>query len=138
MNHEIAENAKLVIEQFQEMTEFQFGYNPESIKWVDGFLNRQREGDGFTPDLCSGLVSTIGSFLGECIIAEYGGCWEQTEDGWSVVINHGNMTFPFSKVQKQLENGPEDSIYSFYTVIPVVFKDVLEKQQAKKPWWKIW
>ncbi|MBF0398491.1 MAG: hypothetical protein HQK78_17075 [Desulfobacterales bacterium] len=105
---------------------------------MDSFLNRQRERNDLTPELCSGLVNTIGAFLGECIIAEYGGVWEHTDDGWCVSFDQTNRAFPFTKVRKQLENGPDDSIYSFFTVIPMFFKDVVKKGKEIKPWWKIW
>jgi len=49
----------------------------------------------------------------------------------AVAFDGKNRVYPFAKVSKQFENGLEDSVYSFYTVIPI-FK--LEKK--KKPWWK--
>jgi hypothetical protein len=33
-----------------------------------------------------------------------------------------NAAFPFAKVAKQLENGSADSVLSFFTAIPMVFR----------------
>lgn len=71
-----------------------------------------------------GLTTSIGSFLGECIIANYGGQWRESEGSWGVFFSERNdrsAAFPFNKVRKQLLNGADDSILSFYDVIPIVF-----------------
>jgi hypothetical protein len=65
------------------------------------------------------LVSVLGSFLGECIIANAGGSWRWTEERqWGVAFPNNNWSFPFAKVSKLFENGLEggDSILSFYDV----------------------
>ena len=64
-----------------------------------------------------GLVNTLGSFLGECIIENFGGSWQEDEYGLIVKFNKKNGVYPFSKIRKQFENGLEDSIFSFYTSI---------------------
>jgi hypothetical protein len=50
----------------------------------------------------------------------------------AIVFDDNNKSYPFAKVSKQFENGLEDSVYSFYSIIPTIFK--LDKK--KKPWWK--
>lgn len=114
----IQENANFVAEKFE------LGFNEETIKFLEGFIERQR---ARTPgERFEGLINTLGSFLGECIIRNFGGTWVQEEDGTIGLKFTGNeRAFPFTKVEKQFQNGLEDSIYSFYTVIPKFFK--LEK-----------
>jgi hypothetical protein len=46
-----------------------------------------------------------------------------TVDGsWCVRFDEKNAVFPFAKVAKQLENGSVDSVLSFFTIIPIVFR----------------
>lgn len=137
MNTDIIRNAELVIRKFQELTKFNFGYNLESVEWVDDYLTRIRRSDEFNEDLKIGLVNTIGSFLGQCIIQLYGGEWGRNNGSMGVKFNADNWAFPFAKVEKHLANGAEDSIYAFFTCIPAVFDDRLTRS-TKKPWWKIW
>jgi len=118
---QLEENAALVVKNFTSHTEFEFGLNQASVEWVDGFINRQRAREDFSPSLVDGLTSTLGSFLGECIIAAYGGAWDKTDGGLGIVFDDKNAAYPINKVRKHLENGEEDSIYSFFTMIPLVY-----------------
>lgn len=94
-------------------------FDRTSVAWTDEFIERLRPAIDET--LLDGLSSSIGAFLGECIRASYGGEWRQSEDGaWGVYFDDMNAAYPFAKVQKQLKNGREDSILSFYEVIPIV------------------
>jgi hypothetical protein len=43
-----------------------------------------------------------------------------------VSFNESNAAYPFAKVQKQFQNGSEDSIRSFFEIIPVVFNSATE------------
>jgi len=122
----IRANAKLVVDKFRSLSglEASFGYNRESVAWVDGFIERYRSKPDFTIESAAMLVQVIGSYLGECVIHEYGGEWRQREDGWGVFFDDKNAVFPFAKVYKQFENGVErgDSILGFFDLIgPVIF-----------------
>ena len=115
-----------------------FGYNRESVAWVEGYIERYRSGTDLNAEVTEGLISVIGSFLGECIIHCYGGTWER--DGkygiWGVSFNESNAAFPFSKVRKQIENGIDagDSILSFFNSIGLLFA----QEKKRKPWWRFW
>jgi hypothetical protein len=94
-------------------------FNRTSVAWTDDFIERLRPAIDET--LMEGLSISIGAFLGECVRASYGGEWRQSEDGaWGVYFYDMNAAFPFAKVQKQIKNGREDSILSFYEVISIV------------------
>ncbi|MEI9899059.1 MAG: hypothetical protein WDN31_01880 [Hyphomicrobium sp.] len=57
----------------------QFGYDQESVAWVEGFIERQR---AEFPDTSRGLVSVLGSYLGEAIIeAVPGADWAEDDNG---------------------------------------------------------
>jgi hypothetical protein len=116
----IKANAEFALQEFREVAEKNIGFDAESVAWVEGFVERAREryadAEGGVP---SGLVSTIGSYLGEAIIAETGGHWIEDEaGGLAVAFPNGDAVYPFNKVTKQFELGIAggESILSFYSV----------------------
>ena len=124
-------------------------YDTKSVKFVEEFIERQR--NSFDSEQRKGLVNSIGSFVGQCVIKNYGGHWQvdQETQAVCVALDDKNKIFPFAKTTKQFENGLEDSVYSFYTIIPTVFKikplatskESDNSQSTKKPakskrWWK--
>lgn len=111
---QIAHNRDFAIEEFGELVEFPFGLNKESVAWLEGFIERQRESGNAKPG--GGLHSVLGSFLGEAIIAAAGGRWDEDEHGIGVLFPNGDKCFPFAKVAKQMENGINDSVTSFYGI----------------------
>lgn len=119
MIEQIKHNARLVVSIAEAQLKTKIGFDREGVEWLDGYIQRQHEhGDGANFE---GLVSTLGSFFGECIITAYGGDWQQTEYGWSVSFDDKNAAFPFAKVRKQLENGADDSVLSMFDTISVLF-----------------
>lgn len=96
-------------------------YDRASVERLDGYIGRVR----LTLDESSvdGLTNSVGSFLGECIIANYGGEWREAEGPWGVFFsgrNDRSAAFPLNKVRKHILNGEGDSMLSFYDVLPVV------------------
>jgi hypothetical protein len=120
----ILANARLVIDQLGPLSGLgaRFGYNRESVEWVEAFIERQRVRPEFKAETQARMVQVLGSFLGECIIHTYGGEWREKDGDWGVFFDASNAAFPFSKVGKQFDNGMEsgDSILSFFDAIGVV------------------
>jgi len=84
----------------------------ESIKWIDGYIDRIRdEVDEGTKDT---MIDMLGAFLGETIIRNHGGKWEFSDGVLGVRLEGGLFASPFSKVAKQMREGPEHSIHGFY------------------------
>lgn len=114
---QIRANAALAVEEFRELSGEGFGYDAPSVAWVEGFIERLRKryGEGGVP---GGVVSVIGSYLGEAIIATAGGEWIDDAGGLGVQFANGDTAYPFVKVQKQFDQGLEDgeSIASFYDI----------------------
>ena len=113
----IKKNAELVIGQLGPLSGIEFGLNRASVEWVEGFIERQRTREDFDPEAGSSLESVLGSFLGECIIANAGGEWQSSDlYGWGIAFSADDWAFPFAKVEKAFRNGVEggDSILSFY------------------------
>lgn len=120
MIEHIRQNAALVQSVASEQLNVEVGFDRNAVEWLDGYITRQHEqGD---PGNFAGLVSTLGSFLGECILHTYGGQWANDEHGWCVRFDAKNCAYPFAKVEKHLQNGPEDSVLSFFDTIPLLFK----------------
>ncbi len=115
----IRKNAELVIKVIGENNNVELGFDSESVEWLDGFIERQRT--RADDETIKSLTSVLGSFLGECIRENYGGEWRQTENGLAVEFDGGNAVFPFNKTEKQFCNGSDDSVFSFYQTIPLVF-----------------
>ena len=126
-------------------------YDTKSVKFIEEFIERQR--NSFDSEQRKGLVNSIGSFVGQCVIKNYGGHWQVDKDTQAVCValDDKNKIFPFAKTAKQFENGLEDSVYSFYTIIPTVFKISLPTNSKvndnsqptnisidSKKWWKFW
>lgn len=112
--------------------ELNLKYDADSVKFIEGFIERNK-GD-LEKEKWKGLINSLGSFLGQCIIENYGGQWQPDNETASIAValDDKNKAYPFAKVSKQFDNGLEDSVYSFYKIIPTIFK--LDKE--KKPWWK--
>ena len=122
----IKSNAALVISVAREQLGEELGFDERAVRWLDGYIQRQHEsGD---PSLRDRLASTLGSFLGQCITQTYGGKWAESEGSWAVCFDDKNCVFPIAKVSKQLQNGAEDSVLSFFTVIPIVFSQSLKEK----------
>lgn len=115
----IRANAEFVVVTAEEQLDEEVGYDESGVQWLDGYIQRQHEpGD---PKIRRGLVSTLGSYLGECIIQSFGGEWANLDGTWGVRFDDRNAAFPFAKVAKHLENGASDSVLSFFTAIPLLF-----------------
>ena len=121
MEDKLKANADLVVQQMSPTCGFPFGYDAASVKWLDGFIERQRA-RGLNDQKAKGLMNTLGSYLGEAVIHCYGGKWAQVDGSWCIRFDEKNAVFPFAKVSKQLANGEADSISRFFATIPLVFK----------------
>ena len=97
-------------------------FDEPGVKWLDGFLQRQHEiGDPAERD---GLVNTLGSYLGKCIVEAYGGAWARVDGVVCIRFDDENLVYPFAKLAKHLENGSVDSCYGLFEAVPFVFEDV--------------
>ena len=117
-------NADLVVRTLRENLDVELGFDRAGVEWIDGYINRLR--DAIEPENRSGLISTLASFVGESIIRTYGGNWVEQEGWWGVRVSERIWACPFAKIEKQFENGPEDSVASFFTCIPVLDKHLDE------------
>lgn len=115
----IRANAVLVVAVARDEMDLEVRYDENGVKWLDGYIERNRA--GWPRELREKLPSTLGSFLGECIIASHGGEWACVDGRWGVRFDAGSAAFPFAKVAKQLDGGPGDSVLGFFRAIPAIF-----------------
>lgn len=109
-------NAALAIDEFRKLSSgTPFGYDKECVAWVEGLIERLRERKERVGD----LVSVIGSYLGEAIIANAAGQWFESDTGeLGLQLTNGDAAFSFAKVHKLFDNGLEggDSMASLYGI----------------------
>jgi len=116
----VSRNANVAIRMFAEIEGHTLGFDEDSIRIVDEFVNTKV--GVFADQILSNMVSVLGAFLGECVRKNWGGTWDIINSELGIRFDEKNAVFPFSKVRKQLENGAADSILSFYQIIPIVFQ----------------
>jgi hypothetical protein len=119
---QIRANAALTIATLGPVSGIEgFGYNAASVKWLEGYIERQRNRGVLKGDGLAQIVSNLGSYLGECVIACFGGEWRLLDGMWCVAFDANNAVFPFNKISKQFRNGAEaDGVYGWFTVIPAI------------------
>jgi len=120
--------AENVVSHFREELGVELKYDEPSIEWLDGYINRIRS--QMDKESYVSLATALGAYVGETIIATYGGAWAYFDDAnqWGIRFHDGDAAFPISKVYKQLEDGESDSVLSFFTILPKVFDHI--NQQA--------
>jgi hypothetical protein len=121
----IRANAALVVSVAAKEVGTSIGYDQVGVEWLNGYIQRQHEqGD---PGERNGLVQTLGSYLGECIVHSLGGEWASANGTWAIRFDAGNAAFPFAKVRKHLDRGADDSVLGFYKSVAVLFRTTEEK-----------
>jgi hypothetical protein len=121
LRDKIRANAEFVISGLRDATDLgeNFGYNRDSIEFIEGFIERMKERGAPQPQIES-QVQMLGSFLGEAIIHNFGGEWREFEGQPGVFFENGSAAFPFNKVAMQFKEGMEQSILLFWDVLPKV------------------
>ena len=128
VNRELIKQANNLAEITRE--EFNVGYDLSGIKTIEEKVNNERTFyENQTEKEKRRQSYKIGSYIGVCMIKNYNGTWEESENGLGIKINN-NVAFPFQKVFKFLsEDGIFDSISSFYEISGSLDK-ILEKNES--------
>jgi hypothetical protein len=102
------------------------------VEWLEGYIERLRLSGAFKVEETKNKLSGMfGSFLGECVIRQYGGHWAQHDGTWSVAFDGNNGVFPIGKTWKQMDNGLEDGIGSFFRGIAVLYGKYLDQRPGQ-------
>src|SRR5882724_9796231 len=105
-------------EHFVSETSKNFGvdlrYDYNSVRWLDDLIQSMRP--NLKKEEYQHLATALGSYLGETIIATYGGAWDHFPEAhkWMIRLEENREVSPFEKVYAQFENGAEDSILKFF------------------------
>jgi hypothetical protein len=123
--------AEQLVKQFAEGKVANLTFDLEGVRWVDGYINRNRR--GFPRGERERLVSYLGAFVGECIIAIHGGQWALAEHAvWGVQATKHVWCDPRSKVEKHFDNDQGQSSAYFVEFIPTL-EDHLESGTPLPP-----
>src|SRR2546430_4448950 len=99
MERHISHNAATFIEVARAKLGVNLAYNEQSVAWVDGYIERNRQHlDERTLDA---LINFIGPFLGECIRRRYGGRREAGDGRLAIRVDDKNALVPVAKVEEQ-------------------------------------
>ena len=118
---QIHANAAWVTDNFGKLSGLDpFAFTPESLDYIDGYLDRQAAMVTESPDSINKFVGLFGAYLGECIIAKYGGEWSESDSGLTLAINHGTQCYilsPFQRVYQRISDGMSNSLRYYYDAI---------------------
>lgn len=114
---EIERRVSIVQRELGAAAKIDFNFSDASIKWLDGFIQRNRK------HLGDDLVLAFGAYFGETIRVRYQCDWIDLGGG-AVALRcpPESVLFPIEKVAKQVDNGGEDSIYDMYKAIPELLR----------------
>ena len=96
-----------------------FGYNPAAVAELARFVARERRELQPKTERHQAVVTALGCFLGQCLVETYGGEWAAGPDGATGVGLAGRLFFnPFYLVERQLNQGEEASVLTFFRSVP--------------------
>ena len=97
----------------------------ESMKEIDRFFDEQNKPDGILSKNRGTILFSIGCYIGETIIRNFGGSWiaddndPQGEINIAVKTSDGTLLFPVQRCMKRYQNGMEDSIYAYVYALKI-------------------
>lgn len=114
----IRSHSNHVLAYAHEIDARELSYDDDAVAWLSACLEQARE------DLDAGdraaLVGTHGSFLGDCIIAELGGEWDEEAGEPCVRIRHDLRAYPYARVELHLRHGERDSVGRYFWVLRIL------------------
>lgn len=146
---QIKSNAEYVQREFGPQSGLDgFGYNAQTMAYLDGFLTRQNRGVSANPQSITKFTSLIGAFVGEAIISTYGGEWQDSNGVVQIRIahkDHVHFLNPFQKVHRRILVGIEHNLERYFVSVGEILENPTPPEsallpvqpEAKKPWWKV-
>ena len=95
-----------------------FAFTPESIAWLDQYIERQKAQIAASNESVNKFVSLLGAYLGECIVFNYGGDWFESPEGLAISIQaqgQFHILRPFKEVYERIAKGMSDSLAVYYS-----------------------
>jgi hypothetical protein len=105
-------------------------FSPSSLWEVDRFFDEHTEGGrprrrGLLAESTGSRLFGIGSYIGEVIRRNVGGEWEgddsdpEAEINVAVRLSDGSLIWPVQRAMKRLQNGAEDAVAPYASVLGV-------------------
>ena len=90
-----------------------FGFNEASVKALSQMIDAERS--SYSEEFKAKLTVVLGCYLGQALITKNGGEWLVMGDGsFAVALTGGQIIWPISRVNQQLQEGSDRSIYALY------------------------
>jgi len=89
----------------------ELGYDEAGVEWADQYAAAVRPVE--SDDQLRVQSALVGSYLGEALIATYGGAWREDDGEWGVELADGRRAFPFRAAMAQLREGEESILELF-------------------------
>lgn len=121
--------ADIQVQSAKDIFGFDFDYSLASANTLDEMI--VRGWNGAVPTMLEQMVQGIGAYLGEVLVRNLGGVWQDEQGRWIVRItlpdgSHADADV-FAKVEKRFVNGAEDSIGYYVAMLQKMQKDGVPK-----------
>jgi|GEM_PF-1430884 len=167
LRKDIKGGAQWTVNAFKAL-EKDLDYSVKSVEHIENLLEEQfKNGQAIDGGLFSnglgGKAFSIASYIGEVIIRntkhsdwEFDANDPNNEMNMMVSSNNGSKIWPMQKIGKRIQNGNEDNVYHYTSVVVKRFNEGFiepsneakdptktrqnsnEENTTKKPWWKLW
>jgi hypothetical protein len=82
------------------------------VEWAEAYVRAVRPVD--SPDQLRVQTALVGSYLGEALIAVYGGAWSDAEGEWAVELGERGRAHPFRVTEAQLRGDAGPSVVELF------------------------
>jgi hypothetical protein len=108
--------AKLSRDAGRELT-----WDEEGVAWADTYVQAVRPVE--SEDQLRVHSALVGAFLGEALIASFGGRWVDDAGEWAVQMDRGDRLHPFRRTMEQLRDGEGSSILALFRSVAASAED---------------
>ena len=110
---ELSQLAMAAISFGQKRFSSDFDFDEYSIKALSQMIDDERS--SYSENFKTKLTPVLGSYLGQALILKNGGEWLVMGDGsFAVTLNDDQTIWPMNRVNQQLQEGSDRSIYALY------------------------
>ena len=96
---------------------YEVDYSLESLIEIDRFFDEQNRPKGILSQHTGRIIFALGVYLGETVIANFGGNWVldncKSEIEIKLRVNNGKEIFPGIKVMERYQYGKANSLYAY-------------------------
>lgn len=82
------------------------------VEWAEQYVAAVRPVE--SPDQLRVQTALVGSYLGETLIAAYGGAWSDADGEWAVDLGERGRVHPFRVTEAQLRDGSGPSVLELF------------------------